>query len=69
MIIGLTGGIASGKSEVCRVLKEEGFIVIDADVVAHDVLEIPDVIGEVTSGRRWEKLFLRTRKRWINLNR
>ncbi len=49
MIIGLTGGIASGKSEVCRILKEAGFVHIDADIVAHAVLEDPDVIGEVTS--------------------
>lgn len=47
MVIGITGGIASGKSEVCRVLKKKGFTHIDADDVAHDVLELPDVISEI----------------------
>jgi len=31
MIVGLTGGIASGKSTVARMLKEQGAIVLDAD--------------------------------------
>ena len=49
MIIGVTGGIASGKSEVCRTLERMGFFCIDADEVAHDVLMNPDVIGNVTA--------------------
>ena len=49
MIIGVTGGIASGKSTVCSILESMGFIHIDADEVAHDVLEIPEVIGDVTA--------------------
>ena len=49
MVIGITGGIASGKSEVCRVLEKKGFTHIDADDVAHDVLELPDVISEIES--------------------
>lgn len=36
--IGLTGGIASGKSTVSRLLKEASIPVIDADQVAHDVV-------------------------------
>ena len=48
MVIGVTGGIASGKSEVCRILEENGFIIIDADEISHHVLENPDVIGKVT---------------------
>jgi dephospho-CoA kinase len=34
--IGLIGGIASGKSEVARLLGERGAVVIDADRVAHE---------------------------------
>ncbi len=49
MIIGLTGGIASGKSEVCRTLERAGFIVIDADAVAHEVLEDPEIIAQAVS--------------------
>ena len=36
-IIGLTGGIASGKSTVTSYLKEKGYTVIDADQVVHDL--------------------------------
>ena len=38
-IIGLTGGIGSGKSTVARFLAELGAVVIDADKVGHEVLE------------------------------
>ncbi len=48
MIIGVTGGIASGKSTVCQILEENGFYHIDADDIAHDILELPEVIGDVT---------------------
>ncbi|RSJ98143.1 dephospho-CoA kinase [Streptococcus australis] len=36
-IIGLTGGIASGKSTVTSYLSEKGYSVIDADRVVHDL--------------------------------
>lgn len=38
-LIGLTGGIASGKSTVARRLAELGAIVIDADVISREVVE------------------------------
>lgn len=37
--VGLTGGIATGKSYVAGVLRELGCEVIDADAVAHQVIE------------------------------
>jgi dephospho-CoA kinase len=37
--VGLTGGIATGKSYVVSVLRELGCEVIDADTVAHQVVE------------------------------
>lgn len=37
--IGLTGGIASGKSTVSRILRNLGFPVIDADVLAREAVE------------------------------
>jgi len=37
LIIGLTGGIGTGKSEVTRILSELGAAVIDADKVGHKV--------------------------------
>ena len=39
MIIGLTGGIASGKSTVSNYLAELGAIIIDADKIAHEIME------------------------------
>ena len=39
MIIGLTGSIASGKSTVANMLKENGLPIVDADVVARQVVE------------------------------
>ena len=36
--IALTGGIATGKSSVCSILKLYGYHIIDADKIAHDVL-------------------------------
>jgi dephospho-CoA kinase len=38
-IYGLTGGIASGKSTVSRMLRELGAQVLDADVIAREVVE------------------------------
>jgi dephospho-CoA kinase len=37
--VGLTGGIGSGKSEVSRRLAERGAVVIDADLLAREVVE------------------------------
>ena len=39
MIVGLTGGIASGKSTVSKYLAEKGFKVYDADKIAKDISE------------------------------
>ena len=38
-VIGLTGGIASGKSTVSRILKNAGAVIIDADRIARDVVK------------------------------
>ena len=54
-IIGLTGGIASGKSLVARILEEMGAVVIDADQLAREVVKpgtgsyraIVDFFGEI----------------------
>ena len=36
-IIGLTGGIATGKSEVTKILREQGIQVFDADAEVHEL--------------------------------
>lgn len=38
-VIGITGGIATGKSTVSAILREIGYTVIDADVAARKVVE------------------------------
>lgn len=38
-LIGLTGGIGSGKSTVARLLADEGFTIVDADQIARDIVE------------------------------
>lgn len=39
LIVGITGGIACGKSAVATLLREQGFSVIDADQIARDVVK------------------------------
>ena len=38
-LVGLTGGIASGKSTVAEILKRQGAAIINADVLAREVVE------------------------------
>lgn len=38
-IIGLTGGIGAGKSTVAAYLQENGYIIIDADAISHQITE------------------------------
>ena len=38
--VGLTGGIGSGKSAVSRLLREHGAVVVDADLVAREVVDV-----------------------------
>ena len=47
MILGLTGGIASGKSTVSRILTSMGVEVVDADVVAREVSERQEVVEKL----------------------
>lgn len=49
-IIGLTGGIGSGKSTVARFLAEIGAVVINLDEVGHDVLKKGSVAYKKTIG-------------------
>lgn len=39
IVIGLTGGIASGKSTISRLLTERGAVLLDADKVGHEALQ------------------------------
>jgi dephospho-CoA kinase len=39
LLVGLTGGIGSGKSTVARLLEERGAVLVDADIAARRVVE------------------------------
>jgi dephospho-CoA kinase len=52
-IIGLIGGVGSGKSTVAQIFRELGAGVLDADRVGHEVLRLPAVRAAV--GGRWGK--------------
>lgn len=41
MIVGLTGGIGSGKSTVAKLFAQRGAIIVDTDAIARDVVEPP----------------------------
>ena len=43
-MVGLTGGVGSGKSTVSALLAEHGAVVFDADVIAREVVE-PGTVG------------------------
>ncbi|MBO4548805.1 MAG: dephospho-CoA kinase [Abditibacteriota bacterium] len=47
MVIGVTGGVGSGKSTVCRILKELGIPVVDADMIGRSALEDSGVVSEL----------------------
>ncbi len=50
-IIGIVGGVASGKSLVARQLRELGAAVLEADTIGHEVLRQEDT--EAAARRRW----------------
>ena len=39
IVVGLTGGVGTGKSTVARLLATHGAVVLDADALAHEALE------------------------------
>ncbi len=53
LLIGIVGGVASGKSVVAEKMRDFGGIVLDADGSGHEVLRQPDVIAAL--GQRWGK--------------
>ncbi len=77
--VGLTGGIASGKSTVSRLFREAGAFVVDADEIAHEVIRkgapayapvveafgagILDETGEIDRKRLGEIVFQDARRR------
>ncbi len=50
-VIGITGGIASGKSTVAGILESFGAYLIDADKICHEIINSREIALEITN--RW----------------
>ncbi len=50
-MIGLLGGVASGKSVVANLLRQLGAVILDADQAGHEVLRLPSV--KDAARQRW----------------
>ena len=57
LVIGLAGGIASGKSLVAGCFQHFGATILDADRIGHEVLRQPEVIAAIKS--RWGEKVLK----------
>lgn len=47
LVLGITGGSGSGKSQVCKLLASMGAYIIDADEIGHGVTARSDVLREI----------------------
>ncbi len=50
-VIGIAGGIASGKSTIAEMLKSLGADIIDADKICHQLINTKDIAREIT--KKW----------------
>ena len=57
-IIGITGGIASGKSTVTNFLRQKGFEVVDADALVHQLQKPGGRLYRILVDHFWEKVLL-----------
>ena len=46
-VIGLTGGIATGKSSIAKLFVDAGVYVIDSDVLVKEFLKTPEIIAKI----------------------
>lgn len=47
LVLGITGGSGSGKSQVCKLLASMGAQIIDADEIGHNITSREDVLREI----------------------
>ena len=59
-IIGLTGGIGSGKSAAAKILKELGLKVIDLDQITHELM-MPSELGYVEIKKEFGEKYIDTK--------
>ncbi len=50
-VLGITGGIASGKSTIAEILRSLGANVIDADKICHQLINTRDIAQKIT--KKW----------------
>ena len=65
VVIGLTGGIGTGKSTVSQILKEKKFPVIDLDIISHEVIKFPKVVEKIVGNFGKEVLEYNNTGNWI----
>ena len=65
VVIGLTGGIGTGKSTVSQILKEKKFPVIDLDIISHKVIKFPKVVEKIVENFGKEVLEYNNTGNWI----
>ena len=56
-VIGLSGGIASGKTTIAQMFEALGAAVVNADEIAHEVIQRPAVRAKIV--RRWGRQVLK----------
>jgi len=56
-IIGLTGGIGSGKSSAAKILKDLGLKIIDLDQITHDLMK-PDELGYININKEFGEKYM-----------
>ncbi len=57
VLIGLTGAPGSGKSTVAQLLRERGFVVLEADTVAHELMQTDPELRRLLQGFLGEEIF------------
>ncbi|ERK48145.1 dephospho-CoA kinase [Leptotrichia sp. oral taxon 879] len=65
VVIGLTGGIGTGKSTVSQILKGKNFPVIDLDIISHEVIKFPKVVEKIVENFGKEVLEYNNTGNWI----
>lgn len=48
VVVGLMGGIGSGKSKIAAMFHELGAEIVNADLMVHDILKLPQVKRQIT---------------------
>lgn len=61
-VIGLTGGIASGKSTVTQLLREQNITVLDADAIAWQLAQPNEALWQAYTGRYGDRVLLPDRQ-------